>query len=278
VRTRPVPPLAAIHRSSEGMGVRPETGLDGSELQPELQLGDVVSILANTVVEVDDVAAAPPPAPDSLGHDGSLSLRLPSYGIGHEPHSSDQSGWPDSNRRPLAPKASALAKLRYSPLTSDGIGPHGGGRKLKSAAGYSSSGLRMRLTSERRRLAASLRSRAARLGRVSRRGADGGAVALARMAASLLAAAWRLRNWDRCSEAVTVSTPSTSLPARVRNARSLSSGGSEDVAARSKESSTRLSAVFTDCPPGPGDREKRHDSSAGGITAPRTLTGGTTDQ
>ena len=134
----------------------------------------------------------------------------------------------------------------------------------------------MRLTSERRRLAASLRSRAARLGRVARRGAGGGAVASVRMAVSLLAAAWRLRNWDRCSEAVTVSTPSISLPARARNARSLSTGGSEDVAARSKESSTRLSAVFTDCPPGPGDREKRQDSSAGGITAPRTLTGGTT--
>jgi hypothetical protein len=25
------------------------------------------------------------------------------------------SGWPDSNRRPRAPKARALAKLRYSP-------------------------------------------------------------------------------------------------------------------------------------------------------------------
>jgi hypothetical protein len=146
----------------------------------------------------------------------------------------------------------------------------------RAPAAYSSSGRRKRLTSERRRLAVSLRSRAARLGRVARRGAGGGAVASVRMAASLLAAACRLRNWDRCSEAVTVSTPSTSLPPRARNARSLSTGGSADVAARSKESSTRLSAVFTDCPPGPGDREKRHDNSAGGITAPRTLIGGTT--
>jgi len=28
--------------------------------------------------------------------------------------------------------------------------------------------------------------------------------------------------------------------------------------------------VFTDCPPGPDDREKRQDSSSAGITAPRT--------
>ncbi len=30
-----------------------------------------------------------------------------------------QSGWPDSNRRPLAPKASALTKLRYSPMAAE---------------------------------------------------------------------------------------------------------------------------------------------------------------
>lgn len=36
-----------VHRGSEGMGVRSGTGLDGSELQPELQLGDVVTIVAN---------------------------------------------------------------------------------------------------------------------------------------------------------------------------------------------------------------------------------------
>ena len=85
----------------------------------------------------------------------------------------------------------------------------------QSRQGYSSPGRRIRLISERRRLAASLRSRAPRLGRVARRGAGGGAVASIRIAASLLAAAWRLRNWDRCSEAVTVSTPSTSRrPAR----------------------------------------------------------------
>ena len=45
------------------------------------------------------------------------------------------SGWPDSNRRPLAPKASALAKLRYSPLTSDGSGPGRRDRTLGTAAG-----------------------------------------------------------------------------------------------------------------------------------------------
>jgi hypothetical protein len=45
------------------------------------------------------------------------------------------SGWPDSNRRPLAPKASALAKLRYSPLTSDGSGPGRRDRTLRTPAG-----------------------------------------------------------------------------------------------------------------------------------------------
>ena len=30
--------------------------------------------------------------------------------------------------------------------------------------------------------------------------------------------------------------------------------------------------MFTDCPPGPGERENRHESSSGGITTPRTLT------
>jgi hypothetical protein len=31
--------------------------------------------------------------------------------------------------------------------------------------------------------------------------------------------------------------------------------------------------VFTDCPPGPDDLEKRQDNSSGGITAPRTWMG-----
>jgi hypothetical protein len=36
-----------VHRSSDGMGVRSGTSLDGSELQPELQLNAAVSILSN---------------------------------------------------------------------------------------------------------------------------------------------------------------------------------------------------------------------------------------
>jgi hypothetical protein len=36
-----------VHRSSDGIGVRSGTSLDGSELQPELQLNAVVSILSN---------------------------------------------------------------------------------------------------------------------------------------------------------------------------------------------------------------------------------------
>jgi hypothetical protein len=30
--------------------------------------------------------------------------------------------------------------------------------------------------------------------------------------------------------------------------------------------------VFTDCPPGPGERENRQERSSGGIAVPRTLT------
>ena len=38
--------FTTVHRSSEGTSVRPGTRVDGSELQPELQLGDVVPFLA----------------------------------------------------------------------------------------------------------------------------------------------------------------------------------------------------------------------------------------
>jgi hypothetical protein len=131
---------------------------------------------------------------------------------------------------------------------------------------------RSRLVSDRWRLPASRRSRAPRLGRVGRRGAGGGAVASMSRVDNLLIAACRLRSCDRCSDAAIVITPPVSRPARAFSARSLSTGGSDVVAARSKDSSTRLSAVLTDCPPGPGDLEKRQDSSSGGITTPRTWT------
>jgi hypothetical protein len=70
-----------------------------------------------------------------------------------------------------------------------------------------------------------------------------------------------------------VITPSTSLPASARSARSRRTGPSALDEATSNDTSARLSVVFTDWPPGPDDLENRHVSSSGGITAPRTLMG-----
>jgi len=81
-----------------------------------------------------------------------------------------------------------------------------------------------------------------------------------------------LRSWERNSDAATVSTPSTSLPVNACSARCLWPGGSAAEFATSKDSSTRLSVVFTDWPPGPGDLENRQDSSSAGMTVPRTVT------
>jgi len=58
------------------------------------------------------------------------------------------------------------------------------------------------------------------------------AVAAVSSAARRLAAACRLGSWERCSEAVTVMTPSTSRPERARSARSFSTGPSASDAAR----------------------------------------------
>src|SRR5262245_23545102 len=67
-------------------------------------------------------------------------------------------------------------------------------------------------------------------------------------------------------------TPPTSLPPSAARARRFSTGGSAAEPARSKESSARVSAVLTDCPPGPGDLENRQVNSSGGIVTPRTVT------
>ena len=123
-------------------------------------------------------------------------------------------------------------------------------------------------------------------GRVGRRLRAGGAIASATRALSLASAAERLRSWDRCSEAATVSTPSTSRPDRRCTARSRRVGERTGEAARSQDSSTRESVVLTDCPPGPLDRENRQRNSPSGITTegrtcrspgtpPASLTAGT---
>ena len=94
---------------------------------------------------------------------------------------------------------------------------------------------------------------AGRLGRASRRG--GGARAARSRSASRSRAATRLRCWDRCSAAMMTSRPPVSRAPSACSARRRCTSSSAAVACRSHSSSTRLSEVLTDCPPGPEDRE-----------------------
>jgi hypothetical protein len=71
------------------------------------------------VVEVDGIASAPTMVLGFLWRSASPTLRLPREDSPANVQASDQSGWPDSNRRPPAPKA-ALAGRRVEP----GIGLH----------------------------------------------------------------------------------------------------------------------------------------------------------
>ncbi|MDX6236549.1 MAG: hypothetical protein QOG10_1364 [Kribbellaceae bacterium] len=91
-------------------------------------------------------------------------------------------------------------------------------------------------------------------------------------AASRVRAASRLRHCERCSDAAIVSTPSTKRGPSRSSALAFRTSLSAVVAATSKLSSTRLSVVLTDCPPGPLDREKRQVSSASGTTTPLRTT------
>ena len=95
------------------------------------------------------------------------------------------------------------------------------------------------------------------MGLVGTRGGGGGAVASRSRAASRTRAASRFISWLRSVSAVTVTTPSVSRPASRPRARFFSRSGRDGDRAISKDSSTRLSVVFTDWPPGPDDREKR---------------------
>src|SRR5215211_7312984 len=87
-------------------------------------------------------------------------------------------------------------------------------------------------------------------------------------------AASRLRSCERCSDALTVRTPSTSR----RESRSITRarwiGPSALVPATSTLRSTRESAVLTDWPPGPEERLNRHVSSRSGITTERVTRNG----
>ena len=137
---------------------------------------------------------------------------------------------------------------------------------------------RSRFTSERRRFWAILRSTAAFVGRVRRRGRGGGAIAALRTSTSRPSAASRFRACERCSDATTVRTPSTSRPARRSSARARRDGPKAEELATSKSNSTRESVVFTPCPPGPDERENRQTNSDSGITLERTRTGPGTRQ
>ena len=107
-------------------------------------------------------------------------------------------------------------------------------------------------------------------GSASWRGASPAAAPAARRTsvASRSRAARRLASWVRCSDAATVSTPSTSRPASWSSTRRRTWSGRAEPAA-SHTSSTRESVVFTPWPPGPEDRLNRSLSSDPGITRVR---------
>jgi hypothetical protein len=72
-------------------------------------------------------------------------------------------------------------------------------------------------------------------------------------------------SWLRSPEEATVRTPSLRRLARRARARRRAGSGSDGDRPTSNESSTRLSVVLTDCPPGPEEREKRSLSSPAGM-------------
>jgi hypothetical protein len=109
------------------------------------------------------------------------------------------------------------------------------------------------------------RWRAPRLGFVATRGGFGGATASRSSAASRVLASSRFMSWLRSPDEAIVSTPSASRFSSRPSARRRAQSGSVGDRRTSNESSTRLSVVFTDCPPGPDEREKRSRSSLAGM-------------
>ena len=122
---------------------------------------------------------------------------------------------------------------------------------------------RIDFTCARRRFPSTRRRCEPLVGFVGTRVRGGGPSASRSWSASRTRAATRLRCCERCSEALTTSRGPSRLTARARWV-SVSDG----EPARSSESSTRLSVVFTDCPPGPDDFENCSTSSPAGITRP----------
>jgi len=74
-------------------------------------------------------------------------------------------------------------------------------------------------------------------------------------------------SWLRSFSAATVTTPSVSRLASRATARLRSRSGRVGERSTSNDSSTRLSVVLTDWPPGPEERENRSCSSPAGITS-----------
>ena len=143
----------------------------------------------------------------------------------------------------------------------------------RKQAGHSGSGrLRLRLVSERNRFPSSRRRREPRVGRLGRR-TTGGAIASRRTATRRCLAAALLSRWERCSEALMVSTVPEILSASRSMARSRWSSLSAVVVPRSRLSCTRESAVLTLWPPGPEARENCSTSSPAGTRRPRGAPG-----
>ena len=124
---------------------------------------------------------------------------------------------------------------------------------------------RLSLMPERRFLPRNRRVTEPLVGVVGRRGGGDGAIAWRSSWIKRDCAAWRLRHWERCSLTAITTAPSTSWPVNRCKARCRRGAGSEGVVARGNTNSTRESVVFTLCPPGPEEREKRHTSSLAGI-------------
>ena len=182
----------------------------------------------------------------------------------------DYSGFPAWERRPIVP-GTPVAKPTpiFTKLDPSVVDEELArlGRLSRGDGGGSQSPLtrpRSAFVSPRAFLASSRRRWEPRVGFVGRRGGGGGASAVRSCSASRSRAAARLRCWERCSVATTRSTG----PGRRRSRRARCSSSSAAEAATSYSSSTRLSVVLTDCPPGPGERLNRSTSSASGISSP----------
>lgn len=128
------------------------------------------------------------------------------------------------------------------------------------------------LIADRCLFASSRRSLDARVGFVGRRGVTG-ASASRKIEASRVRASALLRSCDRCSDAVTVRTPSDSWEASRLRALVRCVSLSAVVVEISMLSWTRESEVLTPWPPGPEACENRSLSSTPGIVTPLGIPG-----